>query len=91
MTVDLSQFGHVSGKDYGVSLSDPLCVCGFEKALLAGQLIDFGDPVSPAMDCIEQLSTRQLVYSRIVSLCFVTKFLTVLFAVQKVPAGAQLP
>ena len=58
MTVDLSKFGSISGKKYEEPLGDPVCVCGFEKALSAGQLIDFGDPVRPVMDCIEQLSTR---------------------------------
>ena len=43
------------------------------------------------MDCIEQLSTRQLVHSRVVSLYFITKFLTALVTGQGVPAGAQLP
>ena len=45
MSVDLSKFGIVSEKKYGGPLDDPVCVCGFEKALSAGQLIDFGDPV----------------------------------------------
>ena len=43
MSVDLSKFGIISGKKYGELLDDPVCVCGFEKALSAGQLIDFGD------------------------------------------------
>ena len=57
MTIDLGQFDHVSDKGYGEPLSDPICVCRFEKAQPAGQLIDFGDQVRPVMDCIEQLST----------------------------------
>ena len=50
MTVDFSKFGTISGKKYGEPLDDPVCVCGFEKALLARQLIDFGDPIRPVMD-----------------------------------------
>ena len=73
-----------SDKDYVLSgeaamaVDDPVCVCGFEKALSAGQLINFGDPVCSVMDCIEQLSTRKLVHSRMVSIFFVTKFLATL-------------
>ena len=63
MIVEFSKFGSISGKKYEEPLVDPVCVCGFEKTLLAGQLIDFGDPVRPVMDCIEQLYTRQLVHS----------------------------
>ena len=58
---------------------------------MAGQIIDFGDPVRPVMDYIEQLSTRKLVHNRIVSLYFVSRFLTALVTGQGVPAGAQLP
>ena len=43
------------------------------------------------MDRIEQLSTRQLFYSRTVSLFFITKFLTALVTSQESPAGAQFP
>ena len=53
MVVDISKLGSVSGKKYGEPLGDPVCVCSFEKAILAVQLIDFGDPVRPVMDCIE--------------------------------------
>ena len=42
------------------------------------------------MDCIEQQSTPQLFHSRMVSLFYVTKFLTALFTSQENPAGAQL-
>ena len=58
MSVDLSKVGIVSGKNYGEPLDDPVCICGFERALSARQLIDFGDWVRPVMDCIEHLSTR---------------------------------
>ena len=91
MTVDFSKFGTISGKKYGEPLDDPVCVFGFEKAHSARQLIDFGDIVLAVIDFIEQLSTRQLVHSRIVSLFFVTYFLTELVTVQENPAGAQLP
>ena len=50
MTVGLSKFGSISGMKYGEPLDDPVCVCGFEKALSAGQLIYFGDLVRPVMD-----------------------------------------
>ena len=62
MTADLSKFDTESGKKYGDPLGDPVCVCGFEKALSARQLIEFDDQVRPVMVFIEQLSTRQLVY-----------------------------
>ena len=74
--VDLSKFGTISGKKYGEPLDDSVCVCGFEKTLSTGQLIDFGDPVHPVMDRMEHLSTRHLVHSRMFSLFFVTNFLT---------------
>ena len=90
MTIDLSQFSHVSGMKYGEPLSDPTCVCGFEKVLSAEQLIDFGDSVRPVMDCIKQLSTRQQVYNRIVSLYFVTRFLTALVTGPGVPAWGSV-
>ena len=70
--VDLSKFGSVSGKKYGEPLGDPVCVCLFESTLSAGKLIDFGDPVRSVMVCIEQLSTNQLIHSRMVPLFFVT-------------------
>ena len=41
--VDLSKLVSVSGKNYGEPLNDLVCVCGFENALSAGQLIDFDD------------------------------------------------
>ena len=63
MAVDLSKLGSISEKKYEEPLDDHVCVYSFEKALSAGQLIDFGDSVRPAMDCIEQLSTHQLVLS----------------------------
>ena len=91
MAFDLSKFGTISEKKYGEPLDGPVCVCGFEKAFSAEQLIDFRDPVRPLMDCIEQSYKRQLVHSRMVSLLFVTKFLTVLVSGQENPARAQLP
>ena len=78
MPVDLSKLGTISGKKYGDPQDDPVCVCDFEKSLSARQVIDFGDPVRLVMDCIEQLSTRQLVHSRMFSLFIVTKLLTAL-------------
>ena len=90
MAIDISKLGTISGKKHGEPLDDPVCVCGFEKALSAGQLIDFSDPVRPAMDCFEQLSTCQLILSRMVSLFIVTKFLTALVTNQESPAGVQL-
>ena len=78
MVVDSSKLGSISGKKCEEPLGDPVCVCSFKKALSAGQLIDFGDPVLPAMDCFEQQSTRQFVHSRMVSLYFITKFLMAL-------------
>ena len=68
-----------------------MCVFGFEKALSARQLIDFGDPVRPVMYYIKQLSTRQHVHSQMVSLLSVTKFLTALVTGQEDPAGTHLP
>ena len=91
MRIDLSQLGNISGQKYGEQLSDPVCVCGFEKALSAGELIDFGDPLRPVMECIELISTRLLVHSRVVSLYYVTKFIVALVTEQGVPAGAQIP
>ena len=89
--VDFSKLSSVSGQKCGEMLGEPVCVCGFEKTPLAGKLIDVGYSVRPLMDCIELLSTRQLVYSRMVSLIFIYKFLTALVTGRKVPAGAQLP
>ena len=91
VAVYFSKLGCLSNKKYGEPLGEPICVCGFEKALSAEQLIGFGDPTRPVMDCIEQLSTRQLVHSRMVSLNFVNKFLTALVTGQEVRAGAQFP
>ena len=76
---------------HGELPDDPVYVCSFEKALSAGQLIDFGEPVRPVMDYIEQLSIRQLVHSRMVSLSYLPKFLTALVTGQENPVGAQLP
>ena len=89
MVVDLSKFSSVSGNKYGEPLGDPACVYGFEKAFSVGKLIDFGDLLHPVMDCIEKLSTHQPVHSEIVSLFFITKFLTALITGQEVPAGAK--
>ena len=50
IAVDFSEFGCFSDKNYGEPLGEPIKVCGFEKALSAGQLIDFGEPASPVMD-----------------------------------------
>ena len=91
MTVDVSKFGSISGKKYEKLLGDPVRVCKSEKVFSAGLLIDFGDPVRQVMDCIEQFSTRELVHRLVVSLYFVTRFLTVLVIGREVPAGAQLP
>ena len=91
VAVDLSKLCFVSAKKYGKPLDDSVYICGFEKSLSAGQLIDFSDPIRSVMDCIEQLSTRQLVHSRMVSLFLVTKLLTALVTGQEVSAGAQLP
>ena len=85
------QVGSISGKEYVEPFSDPICVCKFEKVLSAGQLIDFGEPARPVMDCIEQFFTCQLVHNRNVSLYFVTRFLTARVTGQEVPAGAKLP
>ena len=90
MTTNLSKLGTISSKKHGEPLDDSLCVYGFEKVLSAGQFIDFGDPVRPVMDCIEQLCTRQLVRSRMGSLFFITKFLRALVTDQENPAGAEL-
>ena len=43
------------------------------------------------MDCIEQLSTRQLVHNRIISLFFLTKFLMALVTGYKTLEEARLP
>ena len=72
MTINLSWFCHVSGKGYGEPLSDPICICGFERALSAGKIINFGDLARPVMDCIQQLSIFQIVHSQIVPIYFVT-------------------
>ena len=90
MVVDLSKFGTISGKKYEEPLGDPVSVCGSEKALSAGKLINFGDAIGLVLDCIEQLSTHKLVHSRVVSLYLNTKFLRVLVTSQGVPAWAQL-
>ena len=47
MTVDFGKLGTISGKKYGEPLEDLVCVCGFENALLTGQLIERGDPDRP--------------------------------------------
>ena len=89
MTVDLSKFGTMCGKNYGEPLDDPVCVCGFEKAISAGQLIESGDPVHTVMYRIDQLSTCQPAHSLMVSLFFVTKLLTTQVTGQESPAGNQ--
>ena len=86
MKIDLSKLGSKSDKKHGEPLDYPVCVCRFDKALSAGQLIDFGGPVRPVIDCIEHFPTHQLVHSRVVSLYFVTRFLTELVTGQGVPA-----
>ena len=68
-----------------------MCVCRVKKALSAGQLFEFLDLVHPVLDCIEQLSKRELVHSRIVSLYSVARFLMALVTGQEVPAGVQWP
>ena len=50
MVIDLSKFGSIPGKRYGEPLDDPVCVCGFEKALSVRQLIDLGDSIRPVME-----------------------------------------
>ena len=82
--------GCIFGKKYGEPFVDPVRICSLEKALSAEQLIDLGDPIRPVMDCIEQLYTRYLVHSRVVSLYFITKSPTAIITVQGFPAGAQL-
>ena len=51
---DFSKFGGFSGPKYGEAVSESVCVCGFEEALLALQLIDFDGLARPVMYCIEQ-------------------------------------
>ena len=53
MVVDLSKYGSISGKKYEEPLGDAVSVCGFENALSAGQLFDFGDAVGLVLECIE--------------------------------------
>ena len=91
MAVDYSKLGTISGKRYGEPRDDPECVCGFEKVLSAGKLIEFGDRARPVMDCIEQLSIRRLFFSRMVSLFYVTKLITELVIGQENPSVAQVP
>ena len=59
MAIDFSRIGYLSRLKYGESLSKPVCVSSFEKPLPEGKLIEFGDLASPAVNRIEQLSTRQ--------------------------------
>ena len=86
MVVDLSKLDTISVKKYGEPLDDPECICGFEKTFSVVKLIEFVDPVRPVMDCTEQLSTRQLLLSRMVSFFFDTKSLTALVTRQEDPA-----
>ena len=66
-----------SDRKFGELLGgESIRICGFEKVLSTGQLIDFGDPARPVMDYIEQLSARQLVDSGTVSLFSVNNLLT---------------
>ena len=78
-------------KEYREQFSNPICVCGFEYVFSVGQLDDFGDTVRPVLDCIEHLSTHELVFSRIVSLYFIARFLTAVVTGQRDPARAKLP
>ena len=57
----------------------------------ARDLIDFRELVHLVMDCIEQVSKRQLVYSQMVSFFFVNKFLMAPVTGGEVLAGSQLP
>ena len=91
MEVDFSKFGTLSGLKYGEALGEPVCARGFEKAFLTGQLIDFGNPARLVTDCIEQLSTRQIVCRRMISLFYTKKYPTAIVSGHKVPAGSQLP
>ena len=45
IALDFIKFGSFSEKKYGEPLDELICVYVFEKALSAGQMIDFGDPV----------------------------------------------
>ena len=76
MIVDLSKFGTESEKNYREPLREPVCVCSFKKAFSVGKLIDLGDSACPKMYCIKQLSTGQLVYSRVISLYLIITLLT---------------
>ena len=58
MAVDLSKFSIIDGSKYGEPLYDPVCACGFEKALLARKLIYFGDQARQLTDLFELLFTR---------------------------------
>ena len=91
MTANLSKFGSLSGLKYEQTVSEIICACDFEKFLSADQLIDFGDPVRPVMDCIEQRSTHQPVYCQMVRLFLLYKQLTVITTDLETPAEAQLP
>ena len=46
MTVDLSKLGTISGKKYGEQLDEPVCVCGFEKALFPWKIYRLWRPGS---------------------------------------------
>ena len=81
----------MSGWKYGESLVEPICVCSFKNTFSAGQLIEFGDPALPVINCIEKPYTCQLVHSRMVSLFFVNKFLMALVTVMEVSPGTQFP
>ena len=48
MTSDLRKLDTISRKKYGDQLDVPVCVCGFEKALLAGELFYLGELVRAA-------------------------------------------
>ena len=90
MAIDYSKFSCLSGQKYEKSFDKSACYFGFEKTLSGGRICWLRNPVRPVMDCIEQPSTRQLVYSIIVSVFFTKTHLRALLTGQEVPARAQL-
>ena len=91
IVVDFSKFCILSGLQYEEAIGEPICFYKFKMALFSGQLIDLSYPARPILDYIEQLSTRQLFHSRLVSLLYFNKYLTVIVTGQEILADTQLP
>ena len=52
MAVDFNKFGCLWNIKYGKAIGEAVCVCGFEKAFSAGQLIYSDDLICPVRNDI---------------------------------------